>query len=481
MAKRIRSTAKFSCIYLLGLLWVLPLGLEAQSARGSDAAAVLRQARADIESLCTEKMAGRGYTAQGHKHAARFLAQRFREAGLAPLSEMERYTGAEAPPVKNADTEAYFQPFRFSVNLVEDARLKLEGYELQLGTDYMPTAFTPTGQAEDLPLIDVGYGTPTELENLTRAGRLPSSGFVAVIKSGTPPEDIRYLISPQGDDTTDLKDDIFKVMVAELNGAEATVLRVPELTHRFYPQPVPTAPAFKVVDSVWQKHFPESGTLPRVEQLSTTAGLQEIQTQNVAAVRPGEVDTAVLFVAHYDHLGKVGSAIFHGANDNASGTAMLLSLADYYGKTPELSNTPYHLIFLAVSGEEAGLHGSSHYALTNPLFPLKQTKVVFDFDLFGYGEDGFACVACNDYPGWAALLKQQNQALANPLPIEERANRPISDHYHFTTRGVPGFFFYLKGGKPFYHDVEDVPRALSLAGFEAFRQLMINTVAGLPR
>ena len=82
-----------------------------------------------------------------------------------------------------------------------------------------------------------------------------------------------------------------------------------------------------------------------------------------------------MFSAHYDHLGMMGTtAIMNGANDNASGTAMMLTLMEYYSKNkPE-----YSLLFIAFGGEEAGLIGSKFY-VENPTVPLKKIKSLLLF------------------------------------------------------------------------------------------------------
>ncbi len=79
-------------------------------------------------------------------------------------------------------------------------------------------------------------------------------------------------------------------------------------------------------------------------------------------------DSFLVFSAHYDHLGQMGKDIyFPGANDNASGTSMLLNLAKYYSQ-----NRPkYSVLFIAFGGEEAGLIGSEYY-VKNPLVPLSK-------------------------------------------------------------------------------------------------------------
>ena len=83
------------------------------------------------------------------------------------------------------------------------------------------------------------------------------------------------------------------------------------------------------------------------------------------------------------------NTFFPGANDNASGVAMLLQLANYYSK-PE--NQPdYSICFIAFTGEELGLLGSKYY-VQNPLFPLNQIKLLINMDMVGTGDEGITIV-----------------------------------------------------------------------------------------
>jgi hypothetical protein len=106
--------------------------------------------------------------------------------------------------------------------------------------------------------------------------------------------------------------------------------------------------------------------------------LKKAPSNNVIGYIPGTQvpDSFFVFTAHYDHLGKMGSqAIFPGANDNASGTAFMLALAKYFKENPP----KYSIAFIAFSGEEAGLLGSSHY-VAHPAFPLSNIKFLVNID-----------------------------------------------------------------------------------------------------
>ncbi|NJO68366.1 MAG: M28 family peptidase [Bacteroidetes bacterium] len=108
--------------------------------------------------------------------------------------------------------------------------------------------------------------------------------------------------------------------------------------------------------------------MQRILQLKPIKKLIKHNARNVIGYLPGETDTFIVFTAHYDHLGYMGrNTMFPGANDNASGTSMVL---DLIRELSEKKNHRYSYAFMLFSGEEAGLLGSTHY-VQHPYFPLK--------------------------------------------------------------------------------------------------------------
>jgi Zn-dependent M28 family amino/carboxypeptidase len=153
----------------------------------------------------------------------------------------------------------------------------------------------------------------------------------------------------------------------------------------------------------------------------------------------------VLYTAHWDHLGRqpveAGGGIFSGAVDNASGVAGLLMLAQSFKRTqpgPDRS-----IVFIAFTGEEAGLLGSAYY-VANPIFPLRETAGVLNMDMlhiggptrdvmvFGYGNSEL-----EDYLREGALLQGRE---THPDPNPEQGWYFRSDQFSFAKRGVPALF-----------------------------------------
>ena len=193
---------------------------------------------------------------------------------------------------------------------------------------------------------------------------------------------------------------------------------------------------------------------------------------NVTAMVKGTTkpDSMIVFTAHYDHLGGMGqNTYFPGANDNASGVAMLLDLAKYYAANPP----KYSVVFIAFAAEEIGLLGSKYFT-ENPLFPLKNIRFLWNLDLLGNGDAGATVVNATIHPQEFALLNKINDQNKYLPKINPRGKAANSDHHFFTEKGVPAFFLYTQGGSSAYHDVDDIAKTLPLTAYENLFKLFVD-------
>lgn len=198
------------------------------------------------------------------------------------------------------------------------------------------------------------------------------------------------------------------------------------------------------------------------------------KTQNLISYIEGEVDSFIVFCAHYDHLGHMGQSVyFPGANDNASGTVMVLNLAKHYA---ELKTKPhYSIAFMHLSAEEVGLLGSKYYT-ANPLFPLSKIKFLFNLDIIGTGEEGIGIVNGNILKKEGDLLAEINDEKKYLEKLYLRGEAANSDHYFFYANGVKAFFIYTMGGIAAYHDINDRAETLPLTEFEDLFRLLTDFV-----
>ena len=172
---------------------------------------------------------------------------------------------------------------------------------------------------------------------------------------------------------------------------------------------------------------------------------------NVIAQLPGgsRHREYVVYTAHWDHLGRdparPGHNIFNGALDNASGVAGLLTLAQSWVRTKPPADRS--IVFLALTGAEAGLLGSEYYA-ENPVFPLRDTVAVLNLDTLHFGGPtrdvtvfGVGNTDLEEYARAGALLQGRE---ITPEPTPERGLYFESDNFSFAKAGVPAL--YAKGG-----------------------------------
>lgn len=204
-------------------------------------------------------------------------------------------------------------------------------------------------------------------------------------------------------------------------------------------------------------------------RLNIVSKIQTTCSHNIYAFIPGTQfpDSFIVFSAHYDHLGNIDTTYFPGANDNASGVAVLLDFLTYFKKNPPR----YSVAFFFFTGEEIGLVGSKYY-VTHPLFDLKRIKLLINLDLMGGGSEGIMVVNGTVFQNEFDLLKQINQKNNYNLPIKARGKAQNSDHYWFSENGVKSFFIYTLGDVKAYHSIYDTLNGLSFNNYEKIFDLI---------
>jgi len=187
--------------------------------------------------------------------------------------------------------------------------------------------------------------------------------------------------------------------------------------------------------------------LPVSASLSIENEIDRSSSKNVLARLPGtgRADQYVLYMAHWDHLGRddslEGDQIYNGAFDNASGTAALLEIAEAYASLdPGPSRS---VVFFATTAEEQGLLGSAHYA-ENPIFPLRETVAAINMDgintygrmtdivVIGYGN--------SELDDILAIAAQTQDRTLVPDPEAEKGYFYRSDHFPLSKKGVPALY-----------------------------------------
>ncbi|MDG2148606.1 MAG: M28 family peptidase [Planctomycetota bacterium] len=209
-----------------------------------------------------------------------------------------------------------------------------------------------------------------------------------------------------------------------------------------------------------------SGELDRVS--FELAGEEPVAALNVVGKIPGVgtpdrpdlADEVVVLTAHYDHVGvspdkSAEDRIFNGANDDASGVAVVLELARLFGEGEAPART---LVFALVTAEEQGLLGSTYF-VQNPPVPLEDIVCNVNFEMLGQpdeGAGGFGKMFLTGFersnlgPSWAAM---ELPIQADPYPQLQLFFR--SDNLAFVRQGIPGHSISTGGMVEHYHEVTD--------------------------
>jgi hypothetical protein len=202
-----------------------------------------------------------------------------------------------------------------------------------------------------------------------------------------------------------------------------------------------------------------------------------MKTNNVIGFFPSIDKTSqasIVIGAHYDHLGKDRSGnIFRGANDNASGSGVMLEIAHALSSSILLNQI--NIVFIAFSGEEKGLLGSYQY-VNQPLFPLDKTVVMINLDMVGTGIGPWE-VASNfeNKPSLKNLLQDVFTYYKIPFRLASWYLKPVSDHYPFYAKGVPVVFFFRSnpsriGG---YHTIKDTIDTIDITNLDECGKLSL--------
>ena len=197
---------------------------------------------------------------------------------------------------------------------------------------------------------------------------------------------------------------------------------------------------------------------------------------NVIAKVEGEShDSCYVFTAHYDHLGNLGRKVYYpGANDNASGTAAIVTLAAYYAK----HRPAFDMYFIAFSGEDANLRGSEYYA-QHPAVPLERIKYLFNIDMIGDNNPVQYCEASEEGMKGFALFERINAEKEYFKALDRGELAANSDHYPFAKRHVPCIFLENKEGDAFpdYHTVFDTWQNAVFDTYEPLFKLVTEFVS----
>lgn len=442
--------------------------------------------RDSVETLAAPEMEGRNTPNKGLDRAAEFLADEMEKAGLRPLG----------------DDGTFFHKYPLECLTVDpktSLTISLPGEEertLEIGKDFMPIRGSDESEAEG-EIAFVGYAIDSREEKYDDFGNKSIRGKVALCFWHEPREKSKGKVfdGPQSTKWSSFEE---KAKAVKERGAVALLVVTDPVNHDedeegpiafqfpFYTSanpheqkaesagiPMahvslevaealagkPLEPVQKSLDaSLRGKPFVAAN---RSARLSVRFKTEPVVTQNVVGYWPGGdeplAQEAIVISAHYDHIGRDSRGdVFHGADDDGSGTAAVLEVARTWAASG--IRPPRGVIFAFFSAEEKGLIGSKEY-VARPPFPLARTVANLNMDMIGR----------NDRGKINAVGKIQNESLwdiaarAGKRPdvgirVEDEGNEFFnrSDHYNFYKNGVP-FLFFFSGMHEDYHRITDTP------------------------
>jgi aminopeptidase YwaD len=398
-------------------------------------------AKSIIDTLASPSMHGRGYVNNGDKIASTFISEEFKKDNL-----------------KSFGTN-YFQTFHLPVcTLPGKVTVKIGDNTLSPGVDYLVSPSSPTTKGT-YSIIKIDSQVVCNKKKFNKILKSDfSKKFIFLNRKGVSDKNILAQL-----DEIEYKNSLKTIGIITVSdkliwGGEDAL-----------------TPSNTVNIAIKKSSLPS--TLKEISVDISQEKQPSHEFNNIIAYVEGKTkpDSFIVFTAHYDHLGQMGSDIyFPGANDNASGTAMVLDLAKYYSK-----NQPdYSVAFISMCGEELGLIGSTYY-VSHPLFPLSKIRFLINLDMEGTGDDGIKVVNGTIMKKEFDLLSKINDEKKYLPSVNIRGEAANSDHYPFYEKGVKDIFIYTLGGIAEYHNIFDKAKTLPLTKYNELFKLLTDFVQAL--
>lgn len=394
-----------------------------------------------INQLTKPNMKGRGYVGGGMERAAQYIADEMSYYNLIPMGN-----------------NGYYHEFQMPINTFPSKmNFYLNDEKLTPGTDYLVDPFSSTAAYEDKQLKHVDMERLFEGANADEFTTIWNKFYIDHGK------DAYYVYVLHNVDAFKKMwgNRALRAMSQFLNEGQYII----PTTGKPLWYPAMNQEKFNIV-YVFGSAIAKAEAATVASAKINAQYINQFEVQNVAGYIPAknESKSFIVFTAHYDHIGMMGSKTrFDGASDNASGTSAMLTLMQHYAKHP-LEH--HNVLFVACAAEEAGLIGAFRYADAD-LVDMKDIKFLINLDIWGDATDGIAVVNGKVFEKEFQWVKEANEAIGvngkgffkEIRQGEEAAN---SDHAPFYLKGVPSFFFFTMGGPGHYHHVADKANTLKL-------------------
>lgn len=452
-----------------------------------------------VRFLASDELTGRGVDTPGIKLARDYIAREFASYGLRP----------------GGDNNTYFQSFEAAtgVTIKQPTAMALGGdAPLALNEQWTPLGLSASGSVA-ADLVFAGYGiTAKDYGYDDYAGIDVKGKIVLLLRYEPPPKNDKSPFRQHPDYSTyaalrakannardhgaaglvlvdlyqsgDGRKELISTSSSLWRGGEGLVAAQVRrgLIEGWLETRGISLKALK--EKIDREEKPASMALPGA-QIALQVTLEEVRqrTENVVGILPG-ADSAlkeqnIVIGAHYDHLGfghfgtldsSAEGQIHHGADDNGSGTAALLRLAETLARSA--TRPARTIVFAAFSGEELGLVGSRHY-VNQPPIPLASTTAMLNLDMVGRLRDSRVTVfGTRSAQQLSAMVLQEGRNLG--LEITESDGVGRSDHMSFYNKKIPALHFFT-GNHSDYHRPSDTWEKLNIDGIARVVELVSAT------
>ena len=417
-----------------------------------------KTAQQHIEYLASDELEGRMTGTEGETKAANYIASEFKKLGLT-----------------NTESTNYFEKFSFVANRAIDSDITFAINKDNLLENGKITALRQSGSGNYKgQIFDAGHGLVAADLDVNHFKNIPQNAAYLIRFSTAKGHDPHSKMHKHATIAQ-------KIINAQKHGAKAIVFinedstyRVPEF--KFMPQSKSLDIPIVYFDSVIK--------LKKVKnklQLKINVENRLAEGKNVVAQLNNNAKKNIIIGAHYDHLGygKNGSlsteknAVHNGADDNASGVALMLQIAELLASNDLKEN--YNYIFIAFSGEELGLFGSSSYINNKSTEFHNSVNCMINFDMVGRmsKENELAINGTGTSPYWKNTLSQLNNDSLK-LTLNASGTGP-SDHTSFYLKEIPVLHFF-SGNHKDYHKPSDDFDKINYNGIELIYNYVVRLI-----
>jgi hypothetical protein len=489
-SRRFKLTAVLLASLLAGLVFTIAAQTPAATGVDSIRAEELRE---KLTYIASDKFKGRGNGTPELNMAAEYIAGVFEKNGLRPAG----------------DSGSYYQHFDiYSSSLGTRNGLKIHGagdsdLDLKVRIDFVPEMWSVSGTVKaPLELLDDSRSVPPNLKGKI-AVEVEDRIFSDDPEFPTNAGEVRKLQQAGAIGAIIIQSQVDRSRSGLSSVAESFREDLPVRMTPMASVDLPAYPQIPVVVVSSDSGRPLIGELRKTQSSVTATLTVDVErklhnTRNVLALVEGSspsLKNEVMIVgAHYDHDGEAFGQIWYGADDNGSGTAALLELAQAFG--PGSPRPARSVLLCSWAGEEKGLLGSRFY-VGHPAFPLDRTVGMFQLDMIGRNEEHsgnrlqqvpeeHAVDNANAVNVLGSAFSPELKTLISRLNNDTKLTVKFrydfgaedlmrrSDQWSFLQKGIPALFFFT-GLHPDYHTPRDTPEKINYSKLEKISKLVYLT------